>query len=162
MGFIDNISRTISQGIDRAKFEADKFQKVTRVQGEIAELRKQIDSRRLELSDRAIALYKAGQITSTTLGEIIKVIEGLQGSITVKEEELKTIQAEVFVEPAPPLNTSTQAQQVPISYEPTPPPTPTAPMPRQPSTGTKTCPNCHFQMPGSAVFCPNCGTRVGA
>src|SRR5690349_3390229 len=131
MGFIDNISRTISQGIDRAKFEADKFQKVARVQGEIAELRKQIDARRLELSDRAVALYKAGQITSTTLGEIVKIIEGLQGSITVKEEELKTIQAEVFIEPTPTLNTSTQAQQVPISYEPTPPPS-TVPIPTAP------------------------------
>ena len=161
MGFIDNISRTISQGIDRAKFEADKFQKVTRVQSEIADLRKQIDSRRLELSDRAIALYKAGQITSTTLGELIKAIEALQGNITVKEEELKTMQAEVFIEPTPPPSTPPQAQSVPISYESPPSSVPTAPMPSQPSIGTKTCPHCQFQMPGSAVFCPNCGTRVG-
>jgi RNA polymerase subunit RPABC4/transcription elongation factor Spt4 len=26
----------------------------------------------------------------------------------------------------------------------------------------KFCPNCRFQMPASAAFCPNCGTRLGA
>ena len=150
MGFLDNISKTISQGVDRAKFEAEKFQKTTKLQNEITELRRQFDANRLDFSDRAIQLYRAGQIQSPTLGELLRAIDALQSSITLKEEELKQSQADVFVEPSPSV---VQAQNVPISTEPTPT--------QQTAPGTKFCPNCRFQMPVSAAFCPNCGTRLG-
>ena len=84
MGFLDNLSKTISQGVDRAKFEADKFQKTTRLQNEINELKRQIDANRMEFGDRAIQLFRAGQIQSATLGEILKAMDALQGSITLK------------------------------------------------------------------------------
>src|SRR5262245_20424198 len=155
MGFLDNLSKTISQGVDRAKFEADKFQKTTRLQNEINELRRQIDANRMEFGDRAIQLFRAGQIQSATLGEILKAIDALQGSITLREEELKATQAEVFVEPTPP--GGIQAQNVPISSEP-----PTQPHSQAAAPGgMKFCPNCQFQMPVSAMFCPNCGARLG-
>ena len=156
MGFLDNLSKSISQGVDRAKFEAEKFQKTTRIQGELGELRKQIDGKRAELGDRAFELYKAGQIQSPTLGDMVKALDALRASITLKEEELKTAQAEVFAEPTPPAGT------------PVPPasaaPRPAAPAatPGQPVAVTKSCPNCQFQMPAAAVFCPNCGARQGA
>ena len=155
MGFLANLSKSISQGVDRAKFEAEKFQKTTRIQGEIGELKKQIDGKRGELGDRAFELYKAGQIQSPTLGDMVKALEALRASITLKEEELKIAQAEVFVEPTPPAGTPQQ-------------PSGAAPQPSQPATPgqpvavAKSCPNCQFQMPASAVFCPNCGARQGA
>jgi zinc-ribbon domain len=155
MGFLDNLSKTISQGVDRAKFEADKFQKTTRLQNEINELKRQIDANRMEFGDRAIQLYRAGQIQSATLGEILKAMDALQGSITLKEEELKAAQSEVFVEPTPP--TGVQAQNVPISSE---PPTQARYQAAAPP-GMKFCPNCQFQMPVAAMFCPNCGARLG-
>jgi hypothetical protein len=149
MGFLDNLSKSISQGVDRAKFEADKFQKTTRLQNEVTELKRQMDVNRMEFGDRAIQLYRAGQIQSATLGEILKALDALQASVTLKEEELKTAQGEVFVEKTPPVGV--QSQQVPISSEP----------PAQMPTGTKACPNCQFQMPTAAMFCPNCGARLG-
>ncbi len=155
MGFLDNLSKTISQGVDRAKFEADKFQKTTRLQNEINELKRQIDANRMEFGDRAIQLFRAGQIQSATLGEILKAMDALQGSITLKEEELKTSQSEVFVEPTP--TAGIQAQNVPISSEPSTHARPQATAP----AGMKFCPNCQFQMPTSAMFCPNCGARLG-
>lgn len=155
MGFLDNIGKSISQGMDRAKFEADKFQRTAKLQGEISDLRRQIDGNRLDFADRAIQLYRAGQIQSATLGELIRVMDSLQASITIKEEELKTAQAEDFVE-KPPTAYSSQAQEVPISSEPSPRPQTAAP------AGTKICPNCQFQMPSTAMFCPNCGTRLAA
>jgi len=159
MGFLDNLSKTISQGVDRAKFEADKFQKTTRLQNEINELKRQIDSNRMEFADRAIQLFRAGQIQSATLGELLKAMDALQGSITLKEEELKSAQAEVFVEPTPPAGV--QAQNVPISSEPTQARPPSTSAPTQAPAGMKFCPNCQFQMPVSAMFCPNCGARLG-
>jgi hypothetical protein len=155
MGFLDNLSKTISQGVDRAKFEADKFQKTTRLQNEINELKRQIDTNRMEFGDRAIQLFRAGQIQSATLGEILKAMDALQGSITLKEEELKSSQSEVFVESTPPVGM--QAQNIPISSE---PPTQARPQSAAPA-GMKFCPNCQFQMPTSAMFCPNCGARLG-
>jgi zinc-ribbon domain len=155
MGFLDNLSKTISQGVDRAKFEADKFQRTTRLQNEINELKRQIDANRMEFGDRAIQLFRVGQIQSATLGEILKAMDALQGSITLKEEELKVAQTEVFVEPTP--AASMQAQNVPISSE---PPTQSHPQAAAPA-GMKFCPNCQFQMPISAMFCPNCGARLG-
>src|SRR4051794_21842878 len=108
MGFLDNLTKTISQGVDRAKFEADKFQKATRIQNEINELQRQIDAKRLDFGDRALELYKAGQIQSATLGEILRGMDALRASVTLKEEELKTVQAEVFVEPTPPAGIPSQ------------------------------------------------------
>jgi hypothetical protein len=147
MGFLDNIGKSISQGVDRAKFEADKFQKTARIQSELNDLKHQIDANRLEFADRAIQLYRAGQIQSATLGELLKALDTLQASVTLKEEELKTAQAEIFVEKAPPA--APAAQQVPITSE-----------PAQAPAGTKICPSCQFQMPVSAAFCPNCGARL--
>ena len=154
MGFLDNLSKTISQGVDRAKFEAEKFQKTTKLQNEVNELRRQFDASRQDFGDRAIQLYRAGQIQSATLGELLKTIDALQSSITLKEEELKQAQAELFVEP--PAGVA-QAQNIPISTE-----TPVTGAAAQAPAGMKFCPNCRFQMPASAAFCPNCGTRLGA
>jgi hypothetical protein len=156
MGFLDNLSKTISQGVDRAKFEAEKFQKTTRLQNEINELKRQIDNSRLEFADRAIQLFRAGQIQSATLGELLKAMDAFQGNITLKEEELKAAQAEVFVEPTP--SAGVQAQNVPISTE---SPTQARPPASAAPAGMKLCPNCQFQMPVSAMFCPNCGARLG-
>ena len=157
MGLLDNLSKTITQVGDRAKFEADKFQRTTKLQSEINDLKRQIDANRIEFGDRAIQLYRAGQIQSPTLGELLKALDALQGGITVKEEELKRAQAEVYVEPPAPA-APPAAQNVPISSEPAQPPMGAA----GPVAGNKFCPNCRFQMPNSAMFCPNCGARQGA
>ncbi len=149
MGFLDELSRKLAEGVDRARFEAEKFQRVTAIQGEISTLRRQIDGKRLEFGDRALELFKAGAIQSPTLAAILREIEALQASLTLKEEELRHVQGQVFIEP-----TTTRAQNVPISVEPPRPPAP-------PVAGSKTCPSCGFQMPQTAVFCPNCGLRIG-
>lgn len=151
MGFLDNLSKQISQGVDRAKFEAEKFQKTTRLQGEVNEFRRQLDGKLSEMGQRAYELQRAGQISSATLAELAHAVDQLRASLLAKEEELKSSQAEIFVEP-PPAAAPPPAQQVPVSYEqPAPPP----PAPTQ-----KICGVCNFQMPATAMFCPNCGTRV--
>lgn len=150
MGLLDQLSKTISQVGDRAKFEAEKFQKTTRLQGEINELRRQIDQKLMELGQRAYDLQRAGQIHAPTLAELAAALDQLRAVLVSREEELKQTQNEVYIEPTsatpPPAPT---VQSVPISEAP-----PTA-------AGPKTCPQCGFQMPATAIFCPSCGTRVG-
>jgi hypothetical protein len=162
MGFLDNLTKTISQGVDRAKFEADKFQKTTRIQNEIAELKRQIDAKRIDFGDRALELYKAGKIQSATLGEIAQAMDALRASITLKEEELREAQSELFVEPTPPGGVAPSSPPTSAGTA-TPPAQSQAPAPPSGSAqaGTKACPNCQFQMPASAMFCPNCGARLG-
>ena len=78
MGFLDNLGKTITQGVDRAKFEADKLQKNLRLQNEISELKRQIDGKRMEFGDRALELFKAGQFQSATLSEILQAMDALR------------------------------------------------------------------------------------
>jgi hypothetical protein len=171
MSFLDNISKKISEGVERAKFEAEKLQRTVALQNELGELKRQLDGRRMEFGDRALELYKAGKIQSPTLGEILRAMEQLQVSITLKEEELKISQGNNYVEPQQPA--APRAQDVPVSVDPpranVPPEPPSAaggPPPAQArpgsAPGTKVCPNCSFQMPATAVFCPNCGLRIAA
>jgi uncharacterized coiled-coil protein SlyX len=162
MGFLDNLSKTISQGVDRAKFEAEKFQRTTRLQGEANEFRRQIDEKLVALGQKAYELHRAGQIQSATIAELGVAIDQLRSALVLKEEELKQAQADVFVEPAGATPPPAQAQQVPISYEPaapTPPAPPVTP-PAPTAAATKTCGVCSFTMPTTALFCPSCGTRV--
>lgn len=156
MGFLDNLSRSISQGVDRAKFEAEKFQKTTRLQGEVNEFRRQIDAKLNELGQKAYDLQRAGQIQSASISELAAAIDQLRSALVLKEEELKQAQAEVFVESPP--AAPAPAQQVPVSYEPPAQPAPTVQQPA--AAATKQCSSCGFTMPTTAMFCPNCGNRV--
>ena len=152
MGFLDQLGKQISQGVDRAKFEAEKFQTTTRLQGEVNEFRRQLDAKLGELGQRAYELQRAGQINSATLAELAQAVDQLRATVLAKEEELKSTQADVFVEP-PPVAGPPPAHPAPSTYAP-----PAAPMPATPSQ--KLCTVCNFQMPSAAMFCPNCGTRV--
>jgi DNA repair exonuclease SbcCD ATPase subunit len=156
MGFLDNISKSIQQGVDRAKFEAEKFQKTTKYQGEVNEFKRQLDAKLMELGQRAYDLQRAGQINAPSIAQLSATVDQLRATLLAKEEELNQAQAENFPEPPTASPPPTAAQQVPISYE---APTIITPPPQAGPT-QKTCPNCGFQMPGTAMFCPNCGTRV--
>jgi hypothetical protein len=155
MGLLDNLSKTIQQGVDRAKFEAEKFQKTTRLQGELNEFKRQFDAKLMELGQRAYDLQRAGQINAPSIGQLAGTLDQLRATMLAKEEELNLAMNDNFPEPPAPASPPA-AQSVPISYE-TPPPVVTPP-PATPAQ--KICPTCGFQMPGTAMFCPNCGTRV--
>ncbi len=166
MGFLDQISKTITQGVDRAKFEAEKFQKTTRLQGELNDLKRQLDEKMIEIGQRAYELHRAGQISSQTIAELVRLVDQLRASVVLKEEELKLAQTENYIEPAPAPGVRAQSQSIPITHEPpasSPPPvvSSSAPPAATAAPSVKGCPNCGFQMPGTAVFCPNCGSRVG-
>lgn len=158
MGFLDQISKTLTQGVDRAKFEADKFQKTTRLQGEVNEFRRQIDAKLMEMGQRAYDLQRAGQISAPSIGELSAAIDQLRSSLVAKEEELKVAQNDVFVEPTGGMAPPPASSQVPIDYS--APPAAPAPAASAAPTAQKACTNCGFQMPATAMFCPSCGTRA--
>lgn len=170
MSFLDQIGKSISYGVDRARFEADKFQRANRLQSELNDIKRRLDKTLIDMGQRAYELYRAGQISAPTIGAMAQTVDKLRAEVVIKEEALKTVQAETYAEP--PGTTTTPAQPVPIVQEGPPVTTPplapppaqtlSAPAPpAQPAPATKTCPHCQFQMPMRAVFCPNCGFRIG-
>lgn len=153
MEFFDQIGKRVSQGLDRAKFEAEKFQKTARIQGELSNVKRMLDSNLVELGQRAYDLYRAGKITSPTVGELAQAIDELRARLVAKEEELKEAQSEVYITPIHPPDATS------------PPPDGDPDVHVSPPSGgvadaKKPCPSCGFHMPGRAVFCPNCGYRV--
>jgi len=161
MGILDQISKTLTQGVDRAKFEAEKFQKTTRLQGEVNELRRQMETKLIELGQRAYDLQRAGQINVPSIAELSSAVDQLRAGLVTREEELKQAQTEQWIDPGPATAPPASAQQVPISYEaPATPPAAAAPPASASQPAQKACGNCGFQMPGTAMFCPNCGNRV--
>ncbi len=185
VGFLDHVGRTVAQGIDRAKFEAEKFQRTTRIQGELNDMKRLLDSKMIDLGQRAYDLYRAGQITSHSVGELVKVVDELRSSLVVKEEQLKEVQAEVHIEPDAPPPAVPPAQSVPIETSQTPPATPHQPpatpyqppaapppasstpqqAPPQPSQGTSASPPppqpaTPQHSPNTSKLCPVCGFQM--
>ncbi len=163
MDFFEKLSKTVAQGIDRAKFEADKFQKVSRIQGELNEIKRTLDSTMIDLGFRAYDLYRAGQISSPSVAELVETIDELRSHLVVQEDALKEVQAILYEEPdVPEKPPSTQTITIEKETPSQPPPLHQGPPPPPPATGTKACPSCGFQMPLRARFCPRCGHHVGS
>ena len=187
MSILDQITRSANQMVDRARFETEKFQRTTRLQAEIADLRLDIDRKLAELGQRTYELCRAGQISSATVATLVQAIDQIRISMTQKEEELSAVQASEYVDPtapaptgrawsvpiedvpppaqaAPPPYSPPPAQAAPPPYSPPPAqaaPPPYAPPPPPPQTATKTCGACGYTMSARAIYCPNCGFRVG-
>lgn len=173
MGFLDQFSKAAGQVVDRAKFEAEKFQKTSRIQGELSDIKHQLDQTLIELGQRTHDLYHAGQIPVGSVAELVQQVDRLRGEVIGKEDELRQAQAEGYVEPErpapsetppPPAGTEEQSAAPPNfkgQYSP-PANAPVAPTPQPEQPDTRTCPACSFQMPAKAVYCPNCGFRVGS
>lgn len=186
MRFLDQFGRSAQQAIDRARFEADKFQKTTALQGEIADLQHKLNQKLIALGERAYDLYRTGTLAPASVADLAREVDALRLDVTRKEDELRQAQAMVYVEPPP----DATAQAIPIDDDDSPPvpanvpaappaapppaPAPqrktgTAPLGGSPpvapppaaGTSTRTCPACTFKMPAHAIFCPNCGFRVG-
>ncbi len=167
MGFLDNLSKTLSTGTDRVKFEAEKFQRTTKISGEITNLKAQLDTNLRQLGERTLELYQQGVVTAPEVASLAQIMTQLGAQLAAKEHELDEAQKASF-EPAPEVVPST-SQQVPITAEPAAlPPTPhsvSAPssVSVPPVAGGATpyaCASCGYSLPQSSAFCPNCGARV--
>ena len=154
MGFLDSLSKTLSSGVDRAKFEADKFQRTSRVSGEINNIKSQIDTNIRQLGERALELYQQGTITAPEIASLAQIIAQLRDQQTQKEAELNTANAETFESwqaMQPQASQGTPSQGVPISSEPSSSYTP--PMSSSSSPGYSTTPSS--SVPSSSAYDPS-------
>jgi uncharacterized Zn finger protein (UPF0148 family) len=192
MRFLDNLSKTLSSGVDRAKYEADKFQRTARLNSEISNYKAQIETNMRQLGERALELYQQGVLQAPEIASLAQIIAQLRDQQQTKEQELTQASAETFEQfqaanPQP--NTSASSEQnVPISREgqqsgfPMPESSGSSAIPSMstdlsgtglpnPSSvggleaaGTTpyACSSCGYALQEGSVFCPNCGTRVAA
>ncbi|HEX6289475.1 MAG TPA: zinc ribbon domain-containing protein [Herpetosiphonaceae bacterium] len=133
MGFLDSISKTLTAGVDRAKFEADKFQRTSRISGEINNIKSQIDTNTRQLGERALELYQQGAITAPEIASLAQIIAQLREQQTLKETELNEAQGETFEAwhaSQPQTAPTSPSQSVPIMSETSTPQTGTSEAPR--------------------------------
>lgn len=82
MGFLDNLKGTLSQGVDRAKFEADKLQRTSRVRSDIGDMQQQIATNYGLLGQRAYELHQQGVLTAPEVTSLVNLINDLQARLT--------------------------------------------------------------------------------
>ena len=149
MRFLDNLSKSLSSGVERAKFEADKFQRTSKISGEISNFKSQIDTNMRQLGERALELYQQGTLQAPEIASLAQIIAQLREQQDERERELERVNSETFEQfqasqpqetpPAP-----STGQNVPIGIEPAEGgfPTPTSggsqatPMPSTDMSGT--------------------------
>src|SRR5215213_4135831 len=121
MRFLDNLSKTLSTGVDRAKYETDKFQRTTKLSSEIGNFKTQIDTNMRQLGERALELYQQGTLQAPEIASLAQIIGQLRDQQQSKEQELEQANNETFEQFAasqPQTAPAAQSgQNVPISRE---------------------------------------------
>ncbi len=189
MGLLDTLSDRLSSGVDRVRFEADKFQRTSRISGEISNMKSQIDTNMRQLGERAFSLHQQGKLQAPEVASLTQVITQLQAQQADKERELGEAQSDTFElwlarQPQPAPSAPDQGNGADSFFDQTAYSGSNTSAPATPSTSTASstastppfagatggqpavdaapyaCANCGFALPANAVFCPNCGTRT--
>lgn len=129
------------------KFKADQLLRVNRVQGEIANLRREIQLVRDRIAGAVLELRRSGQVLPTEVEQLCLEIDRLNAQIAEREALIAAIQAEP--PPQMPLSTS-QSYQTLAAQSPT----------GSDIRPTRPCPYCGFRAPLQAAFCPHCGKAL--
>lgn len=143
---------------DQVALEADKMLRINRKQGEIGQLRKQVEQSIVQLGNAALGLHSLGIALPSELTAVCQQIDALSAQILQAEQEVERIRQETLPEPAPLAGTRclTCGFMVPDaaafcpncgSARPKPPP-------------SVTCIQCGNFLPPDARFCANCGQPV--
>lgn len=182
MSFFDKVTRAVGDAVDKGKKDLDQFMRIQKVNGEIgaieskvAELRNQVQQATQEAGAKAIALVKAGSISSSELEVFVERLTTIdqqiaveQAAIAEKKADIERIKAEHAAEhtaAAPAMAAPVVPPPVPVA----PPPLPSSPsrqsvaptpaVPPLPQSAT-TCQQCGKPLTGGA-FCTECGAKVG-
>ena len=127
---MSNIFGKLRSGATRTAWEANKIARVRKVEGEVAQLRKQIDTFQERLGEVTYLNHIHDEPQGQDALDYIEKLKELEAELSAKQEEISAIQAE--------------------TYE-----TATANAP-----GEIKCPNCGQMNPDNTKFCSGCGTKL--
>jgi hypothetical protein len=169
------LGHQLRKGLDRIGFEADKLLRSNRIRSESTRLQDQSDEKIYALGTKVIEMAERGVTLEPELQTLVSQIKRLEVELARKKKELEAITSESWAEPeqAPalrpaPSKPALQAPRQPrqASGRAARPEQPTAnvapagtPEPQQ--DAERICPVCNAQVRPQAVFCANCGHRLG-
>lgn len=123
----------LKHGVDVTKFKADQLMRINRVQGEIDTLRQNIAQIQKNIYTKAYDLHQAGSLANPELENFCLLIDDIYHKIRDKENDIAIIRTEDVPKYIPPPIVSSVANP---------------------------CPECGFDIPSTAAFCPNCGHTI--
>jgi len=143
--------KRLPRWLDRAGFEADKLMRANRVRAEASRLAQQVDEKVHVLGGKVLDLAAAGTEINPELKEMVDAINALRATVERKEQEIKSINAETWTEPAPPPRPAPIADPVAQRLQ--------AYVDTN-TSGTFNCPKCGTLIRANATFCPKCGRKI--
>lgn len=144
-----------------AKFKTNQMMKVNKVQGEINQLKQEIDKLRLQIGDQVLALRAAGT-PIPQVEETCVALDALQAQIQEKLAQIEVIKAEQPPAGPPQCPKCQTVVQPGATFCPKcgaalPAPPPPAPIPAAPPAA---CPKCGTPVTPGTAFCMNCGEKL--
>ena len=121
----------LRSGASRTAYEAGKMARVRKVEGEITQIRKQIDAFQERLGEVTYLSHIHEEPQGQDAVDYIEQLTSLEEQLIAKKEKMNNIQAETF---------ETAGQT-------TPPP-------------DVKCPNCNKMNPANTKFCSDCGAKL--
>jgi RNA polymerase subunit RPABC4/transcription elongation factor Spt4 len=143
-----------------AKFKTNQMMKVNKIQGEINQVKQEIDKLRVQIADQVLALRASG-VTIPQLEELCSAIDQFNAQIAEKNAQIEMVKAEQAPQPpqCPTCQTFLQPGTTfcpkcgtPIQAAPPPPPPPAA--------APLVCSKCGATLPDGTVFCTSCGQKL--
>ena len=146
----------LRRGAEEVAFEADKTVRVKRIEGDVSQLKRQRDSQFMKLGEVTYRHQIEQKQGNPEVAEFFKIIPDLEQQISVKEEEIKRINAETYLSKAKP--TPTSQSNIPTQVEQPSDSSQTAPVAS--STHVKFCTNCGKEIGENVKFCAECGAKI--
>lgn len=131
---MSNLFGKLRKGASKTAFEADKLMRVRKAEGEVAQIRKDIDALQERLGEITYLNYIHNEPQGQDSIDYIEKISALEQQVTAKQEEISNIQAETFEK------SETTSTPVDPNYA--------------------KCPNCGKMNSTNVKFCSECGTKL--
>lgn len=131
----DNAKRAAGAMMGRATWEADRAQRVSAVQREIALLQRERGALLDQLAHAVVDLSRRGEVTHPALKAIGDRLAGLEDELKRAQSAIRTIQDEKYQQTSAPYAVGASGPE-------------------------RACPTCGARMPASARFCSSCGARL--
>jgi hypothetical protein len=165
MGFFDKVTKAVGDVVDKGKKDIDQFMRIQKINGEIsaieakvAELKAAVQQNSQQTGEKAIALVRAGGLSSPDLQVFVEKLAGIeqqiaaeQAAILSKKADIERIKAEdAAAAPMAPPALPAQPPAVDVPAAPIVLPLPNA---------ASTCSQCGKPLTGAA-FCTECGAKA--
>lgn len=131
---MSDIFGKLRTGASKAAFDADKMVRVRKAEGDIAQIKKQIDQFQERLGEITYLSYIHKEPQGQDAIDYCEKLIALEQQVIVKQEEIRTIQAEVFGQAGP--------SSAPVV------------------TNFLKCPSCSKMNAANTKFCADCGTKL--